>query len=46
MVKTKKQGFAMFFLEVIHMDLTKIGKFIAELRKEQGLTDEEYKFVC
>lgn len=31
----------MIFLEVIEMDLIKIGKFIAELRKEQGLTQEQ-----
>lgn len=24
------------------MDLTQIGKFIAELRKEQGLTQEQF----
>lgn len=41
-VKTKRRGFAMFFLEVIHMDLVKIGKFIAELRKEQKITQEQF----
>lgn len=40
-VKTKRQGFAMFFVEVIQMDLLQIGKFIAELRKEQKFTQEQ-----
>ena len=31
----------MLFMEVIEMDLTQIGKFIAELRKEQQLTQEQ-----
>lgn len=34
MVKTKRRGFAMLFVEVIQMDLVQVGKFIAELRKE------------
>lgn len=42
MVKTKKFGFVMLFSEVIQVDLTQIGKFIAELRKEQGLTQEQF----
>lgn len=41
MVKTKRRGFAMLFVEVIQMDLVQIGKFIAELRKEQKLTQEQ-----
>ena len=41
MVKTKRHGFAMLFVEVIEMDLVHIGKFIAELRKEQELTQEQ-----
>ena len=41
MVKTKILGFSMFFVEVIQMDLVKIGKFIAELRKEYKLTQEQ-----
>lgn len=41
MVKTKRCGFAMLFVEVIQMDLVQIGKFIAELRKEQKLTQEQ-----
>ena len=41
MVKTKRCGFAMLFVEVIQMDLVQIGKFIAELRKEQELTQEQ-----
>lgn len=40
-VKTKIQSFAMFFEEVVKMDLVQIGKFIAELRKEQKLTQEQ-----
>lgn len=32
----------MFFSEVIYVDLTQIGKFIAELRKEQELTQEQF----
>jgi len=31
----------MLFVEVIQMDLVQIGKFIAELRKEQKLTQEQ-----
>ena len=31
----------MLFMEVIQMDLVQIGKFIAELRKEQELTQEQ-----
>lgn len=41
MVKTKGYGFATLFMEVKHMDLVQIGKFIAELRKEQKLTQEQ-----
>ena len=41
MVKTKRRNFAMLFVEVIQMDLVQIGKFIAELRKEQELTQEQ-----
>ena len=41
MVKTKRRGFAMLFVEVIQMDLVRVGKFIAELRKEQKLTQEQ-----
>ena len=40
MVKTKRRSFAMLFMEVIQMDLVQIGKFIAELRKEQELTKQ------
>lgn len=40
-VKTKVQSFAMFFEEVVKMDLVQIGKFIAKLRKEQKLTQEQ-----
>ena len=41
MVKTKRRGFAMLFVEVIQMDLVQIGKFMAEPRKEQKLTQEQ-----
>ena len=41
MVKTIRRSFAMFFVEVIQMNLVLIGKFIAELRKEQELTQEQ-----
>lgn len=41
MVKTKRRNFSMLFVEVIQMDLVQIGKFIAELRKEQELTQEQ-----
>lgn len=41
MVKTKTKRFAMLFSEVMKMDLIRIGAFIAELRKEQGLTQEQ-----
>ena len=41
MVKTKRSGFAILFVEVIQMDLVQVGKFIAELRKEQELTQEQ-----
>ncbi len=39
-----KKGIKMVcsFLEVIQMDLMKTGKFIAELRKEKGLTQEQF----
>lgn len=42
MVKTKIRENAMLLPEVKQMDLVKIGKFIAELRKEQGLTQEQF----
>ena len=42
MVKTKRYGFDTLFVEVIKMDLVQIGKFIAELRKEQKLTQEQF----
>ena len=42
LVKTKRHIFDMFFLEVIQMNLVRIGKFIAELRKEQKLTQEQF----
>ena len=32
----------MLFLEVFKMDLIQTGKFIAELRKEKGLTQEQF----
>lgn len=41
MVKTKRRGCDMLFVEVIQMDLVHVGKFIAELRKEQELTQEQ-----
>ena len=41
MVKTEIRENAMLLPEVKQMDLMKIGKFIAELRKEQGLTQEQ-----
>lgn len=41
MVKTKGHEFAMVFVEVKQMDLIKTGKFIAELRKLKGLTQEQ-----
>ena len=41
MVKTKRSGFAILFVEVIQMDLVRVGKFIAKLRKEQELTQEQ-----
>lgn len=41
-VNTKRHGFAILFVEVIQMDLIQIGKFIAELRKEQKLTQEQF----
>ena len=40
-VKTENAAFAIVSSEVIHMELTQIGKFIAELRKEQGFTQEQ-----
>lgn len=42
MVKTRIHDCAMLFIEVIQMDLVQIGKFIAELRKEQKLTQEQF----
>ena len=41
MVKTKDIVFDTLFVEVEQMDLVQIGKFIAELRKEQKLTQEQ-----
>ena len=41
-VKTKRHRIAMLFLEVFKMDLIQTGKFIAELRKEKGLTQEQF----
>lgn len=41
-VKTKRDVFAILFLEVLKMDLVQIGKFIAELRKEHKLTQEQF----
>ena len=41
MVKTRKQVFAIIFLEVNQMDLVQIGKFIAQLRKEHELSQEK-----
>ena len=41
MVKTRKQVFAIIFLEVNQMDLVQIGKFIAQLRKERELSQEK-----
>ena len=40
-VKTKWQCLDMLFLEVMKLDLVQIGKFIAELRKDQKLTQEQ-----
>ena len=40
-VKTENTAFAIVLSEVIHMELTQIGKFIAELRKEKGFTQEQ-----
>lgn len=41
-VKTKRYDFDMFLVEVIKMDLVQIGRFVAELRKEQKLTQEQF----
>lgn len=41
LVKTKRHKLGMVFLEVKQMDLIQIGKFIAELRKEHQLTQEQ-----
>lgn len=41
MVKTEKVNFAILFLEVRQMDLVKIGEFIAQLRKEHALSQEQ-----
>lgn len=41
MGKTKRRSFAMLFVEVTQMDLVQIGKFIAELRRQQELTQEQ-----
>ena len=42
MVKTKWPKYVKFYAEVEEMDLAKTGKFIAELRKEKGLTQEQF----
>lgn len=41
MVKTKRMVITIIFTEVTEMDLKKIGKFIAVLRKENGYTQEQ-----
>lgn len=41
MVKTKMSILAMLFSEVKEMDLLQIGRFISQLRKEQGLSQEQ-----
>lgn len=41
MVKTKRMVIVIIFTEVTEMDLIKIGKFIAVLRKENGYTQEQ-----
>ena len=41
MGKTERTAFAIIFSEVISVELTQIGKFLAELRKESGLTQEQ-----
>lgn len=41
MVKTKRMVITIIFTEVTEMDLKKIGKFIAFLRKENGYTQEQ-----
>ncbi len=41
LVKTKRHKLVMVFLEVKEMDLIQMGKFIAELRKEHQLTQEQ-----
>ena len=40
-VKTESAAFAIVSSEVIHVELTQIGKFIAELRKEHRFTQEQ-----
>ena len=40
-VKTENAAFAIVSSEVIQVELTQIGKFIAELRKEHGFTQEQ-----
>lgn len=41
MVKTENAAFDIVFPEVISVELTQIGKFIAELRKEHSFTQEQ-----
>ena len=41
MVKTENAAFAIVFSEVIYVELTRIGQFIAALRKEHGFTQEQ-----
>ena len=40
-VKTEYDGFAIMIAEVMNVELTQIGKFIADLRKEHGFTQEQ-----
>ena len=40
-VKTESAAFAIVSSEVMHVELTQIGKFIAELRKEHRFTQEQ-----
>ncbi len=41
LVKTKRHKLVMVFLEMKEMGLIQMGKFIAELRKEHQLTQEQ-----
>lgn len=41
LVRKKRRKLVMIFLEVKEMDLIQIGKYIAELRKENQLTQEQ-----